>query len=282
MKPTAGLVPCCILAVASYAQQTIALPIIVGGATQSSTSVQVSEFRAEVNHDPVSIVSVTSLSDQHLQYILINDQRLASQWPGGTGQQVHVAKELLKQVISPGSDIGTLVNYGDAVFLDVQNEKDPEKLSRQLSPSATGPTRLYDAVMAGTSWLAKQPASRDERKVAFLVCDGKDSGSHVGLSDAIKALQKASFPIFVFAPSDVETRKEGQHLRELAEQSGGRAYFLPPNTRHLTFDSLKRDLADSFLLSLSPPAGRGLLPLSITEITHPKLSIHASSQIFVP
>jgi len=283
MKSLACLASCCFLAIASYAQETTALPIIVAGATQSSIPVRVSDFKVEVNNEPVSVASLTSLSGKPLQYVLINDQRLHNQWPGGRDQQAHVAKELLKQVVSSGSDIGTLVNYSDAVFLDVQDERDPKKLSSQIRATGIGPARLYEAVVAGTKWLAKQPTTRDGRKVTFLVCDGSDTGSHVGLADAIKALQEASFPIFVVAPSDSEKKKQGQDMRELAEQSGGRAYFLGPSTRYLTFDDLKRDLADSFLLALNPPFhNKGFLPLRITGVAHPQLSISSSTRVFVP
>ena len=117
----------------------------------------------------------------------------------------------------------------------------------------------------------------------FLVCDASDTGSHVGLADAIKAMQEASLPIFVIAPSDVEKKKQGQSMRVLAEESGGRAYFLGPGTRHPTFDDLKRDLADSFLLILNPPSDiKGFLPLRITGVAHLQLSISSSTHVFVP
>ncbi|HET6176843.1 MAG TPA: hypothetical protein VFE61_07925 [Candidatus Sulfotelmatobacter sp.] len=48
-----------------------------------------------------------------------------------------------------------------------------------------------------------------------------------------------------------------EYLRQLAEESGGQVYFLPPNTKHVTFEGLKRDLADSFLLTLKLPHRKG-------------------------
>jgi len=209
MKSLAYLASCCFLAVASDAQETTALPIIVAGATQSSIPVGALNLKVEVNDKPVVVASLTSLSGKPLQYVLINDQRLHNQWPGGRDQQANVAKELLKYVVSSGSDIGTLVNYSDEVFLDVQDERDPKKLSSQIRATGIGPARLYEAVVVATKWLAKQPTARDGRKVIFLVCDGSDTGSHVGLADAIKALQEASFPIFVVAPSNSEKKETG-------------------------------------------------------------------------
>ena len=283
MKLLAALAPCIFLmVVASAAQETTAVPVIVASTSQSSIPVQLSDFKVEINHEPVSVASVVPLSGKHFRYVLIHDARVHNNWPGGTDQQIHVAKEFLKQVISPGVDTGTLVSYGEEVLLGPENERDPRKLASEVSVHRINPARLYDAIIASTSRLAKQQSGSDERKVVFLICDGKETGSHVGVADALIALHKASFPIFVFAPSDVEKRKEGRGLRDLAEQSGGRAYFLPPDTRHLTFDDLKRDLADSFLLTLNLPSQKGLLPLSVSEVGHPQLSIIGPSQVFVP
>jgi len=271
-----------LVAAASYSQETTALPIIVAGGSQFSMPVQRPDCKVEVNHEPVSVVSVVPLSGKHLRYVLIDDARIHDNWPGSTDQQIYVAKEFLKRVISPGVDTGTLVSYGELVVLGSQNERDPRKLASEIAADRSSPARLYDAIFAGTGWLAKQQPRSDERKVAFLVCDGRDTGSQVGLSDVVKAMQKASIPLFVLVPSDLEKRKEGQFMRELADQSGGRTYFLPSDRKHLTFDDLKRDLADSFLLGLNVPSEKGLLPLNITEIGHPQLSIVAPSQVFVP
>lgn len=280
MKLLAVVAPYIVLmAVASSAQETTSVPIIVAGASQSSTQVQLSDLKVEVNGAPVPGVSVTPLSGKHLRYVLVHDARVYDNWPGGTDQQIHVSKELLKQVISPSVDSGTLISYGELVLLGPKNEKDPRKLASEVVTDRASPARLYDAITAGAGLLAKESPGSEERKVLFLVCDGKETGSQVGLADALSVVHKASFPIFVFAPSDVEKRKEGRGLRELAEQSGGRAYFLPPNTKHLTFDDLKRDLADSFLLTLNVPSHKSLQPLSVTEIGHPQLPIVAPSQI---
>jgi len=283
VKLLAALAPCIFLmVVASPAQETIAVPVIVASTPQSSIPVQLSDFKVEVNHEPVSVVSVVSLSGKHLRYVLIHDERLHNNWPGGAAQQIHVAKELLKQVISPDVDTGTLVSYGEEVFLGSENERDPRKLASEVRADTIDPARLYEAIIAGTHRLAKQQSGSDERKVIFLVCDGKETESHVGMAEALNALHKASVAIFVLAPSDVEKRKEGKGLHQLAEQSGGRVYFLSPDTKHLTFNDLKRDLADSFLLTLNLPSQKGLLPLSVTEVGHPQLSIVAPSHVFVP
>jgi hypothetical protein len=277
MKSLAWLALFCLIAVSSYAQQTAAVPIIV--ASSSLSPPPVSDFTVEVNHQPVTVASVTPLSGKHLQYDLIYDARLHTNW----GDELHAAKQLLKQVITPDSDRGTLVGYGELVLLGrgPQNVRDPRKLSSEVVSDRISPARLYDAVAAGASWLEQQQSGSDERKVVFLVCGGKDTGSEVDLASALRVLQKASIPLFALVPSHLEKRKEGQYMRELSEQSGGRVYFLPPNAK-FTLDDLKRDLADSFLLTLNLPSQKGLLPLKITNVAHPESPILSPSYVFEP
>jgi hypothetical protein len=265
----------------AHGQQTASVPIIVAAAEPSSHSVQAADLKVEVNHQSATVVSLTSFASKHLQYVLINDRRVRTKWPGGTEQQVNVASKFLKQVVAVGADIGTLINSGDGVILDAQNEKDPAKLASKLDRTGLYST-LYDAIVASTQLLMKEPTSADYRKVIFLFCDGTDNKSHISLEEAIRALQKASIPIFIFAPSEVEKRKNGEQLRELADQAGGRTYFLPPDTRHLVFDDLKRDLAQSFLLTVSIPPSKGMSPLIVTDLGNSKTSVRAASQVFVP
>jgi hypothetical protein len=60
-------------------------------------------------------------------------------WPGGADQQIHVAKELLKQVISPGVDTGTLVSYGEEVLFGSENERDHENSLQKEAPTGLTP-----------------------------------------------------------------------------------------------------------------------------------------------
>ncbi len=265
-----------------HGQQTISVPIIVASGDHASISVKEADLKAEVNHQPVAIASVTPLAGKHLQYVLLNDQSGSTRWPDGIKQQTEVADQLLKQVVAAGSDIGSLVNFGDDVFIDVQNEKDPLKLAGKLERTGRGGTKLYDAVVSAGKWLAKQPVNPDHRKVMFLFCDGEDNTSKSRLSEAIDTLQRATIPIFIIAPSSVETKKQGEKLRQLSRETGGRVYFLPRDTKQVEFTLLKQDLSQSFLLKMSIPSGEGTLPLVITDPANPQDQISAPSQIVAP
>jgi Mg-chelatase subunit ChlD len=282
MRRLSLLILCCLTAVL-HAQRTISVPIIVAGGNQASIAVEEADLRAEVNHQTVTIASVTPLADRHLQYVLLNDQSGSTRWPDGIKQQTEVADQFLKQVVEAGSDIGSLVNFDDDVYIDVQNEKDPLKLAGKLERKGVGGgTKLYDAVVSAAKWLAKQPVSPDHRKVIFLFCDGEDNASKSRLSEAIDTLQRATIPIFIIAPSSVETKKPGEKLRQLSSETGGRVYFLPRDTKHVEFALLKQDLTRSFLLKINIPSAQGALPLVITDRTNPQDQISAPSQIVAP
>jgi hypothetical protein len=281
MRCLSPLILCCLTAVL-HAQQTISVPIIVTGKDNTSISIKDADLRAEVNHQPVVIGSLTPLAGKQLQYVLLNDQSGSTKWPGGIKQQTEVADQFLTQVVTAGDDIGSLVNFGDYVYIDVQNEKDPLKLAGKLERKGVGGAKLYDAVVSAGKWLAKQSVNPEHRKVMFLFCDGEDNTSKSRLSEAIDTLQRATIPIFIISPSSVETKKQGEELRQLSRETGGRVYFLPRDTKQMKFASLKQDLSQSFLLKMSIPSGRGTLPLAVTDPANPQGQISAPSQIVVP
>jgi hypothetical protein len=125
MKRLSLLILCC-LARASWGQQTVSVPIFVDGG-QAQVSIKSSDLKVEVNGQPVAILSIAPLASEHLQYALLNDQSRHTRWPNGNKQQTELANRFLKQVVAAGIDMGTLVNFGEYVFLDVQNGKEPPK-----------------------------------------------------------------------------------------------------------------------------------------------------------
>lgn len=281
MKRVLPIALCCLTTIVC-AQQTISVPIIVASGDQTSISIKNTDLKAEIDHQAVTIASITPLAPGHLKYVLLSDQSGATRWPRGIRQQTDIADRLLRQVITAGDDLGSLVNFGDDIYIDVQNEKDPKKLMAKLERDGRGATKLYDAVVASAKWLGKQPVDPEHRKVMFLFCDGEDNGSKNRLTDAVDALQAATIPVFVIAPATVERKNRGNELRQLADSSGGRAYFLVPDLKAVDFASLKRDLSQSFLLKVTTPPITGLLPLIITDRSNLQLSIIAPSRIAVP
>src|SRR5258708_7751892 len=128
MKRLVLVIISCSLNAALFGQQTIFVPVIVEG-DQAALSLKDSDLKVEVNHQPVTVSSFTPLAGQHLLYALINGERKNTLWPKGSAQQIDVAGQFLKEVITAGVDIGSLINFSDEYFLDVQDQKDPQQLA---------------------------------------------------------------------------------------------------------------------------------------------------------
>jgi von Willebrand factor type A domain len=278
MKRIALLILCC-LARASWGQQTVSVPVIVGG--EAHVSIKASDLKVELNGQPVTILSITPLGSEHLQYVLLNDQNRHTRWPNGNKQQTELADRFLKQVVVAGTDMGTLINFGEYVFLDVQNDNNPQKLAAKVEPVGNvDRSQLYDALVMATRWLAKQPRNSATRRVLVLFSDGQDNASKSNLRQATEAVQLARIPILIVAPSSVENRKEGETLLQLASDCGGKVYFMPRDTKQTNLEFIKHDLDQEFLLTLDVSSFQfERLRLSVSETTNHQISVIAPAQI---
>jgi hypothetical protein len=279
MKRLVLVILSCFLNGVLYGQQTISVPIIVEG-DQAALLLRDSDLKVEVNHQPVTVSSFTPLAGQHLLYALINGERRNTLWPKGSAQQVDVAAQFLKEVITAGVDIGSLINFSDEYFLDVSDQKDPQQLAAKLMNDRSG-SAMYDAVVATADHLARKPDIAGYRKVMFLFCDGEDTLSALTFNQATERVQREGIPLFIFAPSAVKKKTQGKNLSKFALELGGRIYFLPENTKTVSFDAVKQDLARSFLLKIGIPPSQAMETLNVADSSQPKVSIIAPSRIGV-
>jgi len=176
----------------------------------------------------------------NLHYALLNDTSGKTLWPKGMEQQVNLAGRFLEQVVRPGTDVGSLVNFGEKSYLDVQNSTEPAVLKAKLIHEGHGGTRAFDAVVAAANWLDKYRIP-DSRKAIFLFSDGDDNGSEWSLQRVITSVQAVHVPVFAIAPAVVEHQKQGKDLRQLASATGGRVYFVSKADTY-DFAALKREL----------------------------------------
>jgi Mg-chelatase subunit ChlD len=174
------------------------------------------------------------------QYVLLNDKSGRTLWPGGIEEQANAAAQLLKEVVRPGTDLGSLVNFNEHFPLDVENSTNPDEIPAKLARHGRQGTRLYDALIATADWLAKQE-SPDKRKLIFVFSDGDDDASQLNLQETIASAQRAQIPIIVIAPSAVEHKRPGKALKRLATRTGGHVYFLHEN-KSFDFALINRDL----------------------------------------
>lgn len=274
MKRLFPLVLC--LAGISYGQQTARVPIIILGGEDAAIAANSPILKVEVDHEPAGMTSITPLVGQHLRYLLMNDGSAGNQWQGGIKQQTQVADQLLKQLVS-NADVGSLINFADDIYIDVASEQNAQLLSAKLERQGKGGTALADAVISATRWFSKQALGPDYRKVIFLICDGRDTTSTHRLNQAIEALQRAAIPVFVIAASTEASNSQGDNLRRLARETGGDAYFVSDDPKQ-AFESIRHDLDRGFLLQVSVPSSKKMIPLDVSDPAK-QFSIIAAPQV---
>ena len=133
--------------------------------------------------------------------------------------------------LSNREDEAFLVDFSSEAYIDQDFTSDIGKLQQGLSYiKSSGGTALYDAVIASADYLAKN--AKRPKQVLLVVTDGDDNASSATLEQTIRRVQELDGPViycigllFGEDTSRSESRHSRQVLSELAEQTGGQAYF---------------------------------------------------------
>jgi len=136
------------------------------------------------------------------------------------------------------SDQVFVVNFNDSYYLDTPGDfaANMEDLRAALAKiDSRGGTALYDAVMASLDHL--RLGNRD-KKVLLVITDGEDDASRYTFADLLKYAQQSNAVIYTIGllgdddnPSKLfktlshEDRHAKKILEQLAEATGGQAYF---------------------------------------------------------
>lgn len=133
--------------------------------------------------------------------------------------------------LSNPDDEAFLVDFSSEAYIDQDFTNNIGKLQQGLSYiKSSGGTALYDAVIASADYLAKN--GKRSKQVLLIVTDGDDNASSATLEQAIRRVQELDGPaiyciglLFGEDTSRSESRHSREVLNELAEQTGGQAYF---------------------------------------------------------
>lgn len=150
--------------------------------------------------------TLPSAPSERLQYALLNDTSGTTLWPHGIGQQVKLEDQFLNEVVKSGTDVGSLVNFADNFYLDVQNSTDPNNIKAKIVHDQRGGTRVFDTVAATAAYLDKYQLP-DSKRAIILFSDGDDNASMWPLTKAIAHVQAVHIPVFVIAPETVEHKR---------------------------------------------------------------------------
>ncbi len=134
-----------------------------------------------------------------------------------TMKDVHEAAAAFVDTLGP-EDQALVVTFDDKVLLIQDVTRDREKLAEAIeSTEAVGSTVLYDALHASYRKLRAIPG----RKAIVLLSDGMDEGSQLSRDRVIEEVKSSNVVLYAVGIGSAEKKL----LRELAEVTGGRAYF---------------------------------------------------------
>ena len=136
--------------------------------------------------------------------------------------------EFLYDVIRPKADAAFILAFDEQWELAQDFTGDRDKLRNAVKGiAAGGGTALWDAVYwACREKLMKEPARNAVRRAMILVSDGDDNASRVYRNEAIDMAQRAEVIIYTISTGLMGMHTKGDdNLKELAEATGGRAFF---------------------------------------------------------
>ncbi|MFC6644242.1 VWA domain-containing protein [Granulicella cerasi] len=149
--------------------------------------------------------------------------------------------------LSNPQDEAFLVDFSSEPYLDQDFTSNVAQLQKGLAyVKSSGGTALYDAVVASADHLAK--SAKNSKQVLLIVTDGDDNAStNATLEAAIRRVQNLDGPViycigllFGDDVSHSEAKHSRQVLTELANQTGGAAYF-PKSLKEV--DDIAKDVA---------------------------------------
>jgi Ca-activated chloride channel homolog len=133
--------------------------------------------------------------------------------------------------LSNPQDEAFLVDFSSEAYIDQDFTSSIVKLQQGLSYiKSSGGTALYDAVIASADYLSKN--AKRPKQVLLIVTDGDDNASSATLESTIRRVQDLDGPaiyciglLFGDDVSHSEAKHSREVLTELADQTGGQAYF---------------------------------------------------------
>lgn len=148
-------------------------------------------------------------------------------------------------------DKGMVIEFSDKVFL-LQDLTDRHDLLKEAidSTEAEGPTAMFDALLAALRKLGKV----DGRRAIVVLTDGADTSSQSTYDNVLERARLSEVVVYTIGLGstfmDVGLRS---HLKELAEVTGGRAFFAS-KAQELkdVYAEIIRELAHQYYLTYSP------------------------------
>jgi len=186
----------------------------------------------------------------------------------------NMAESVLQNVVRPGLDEATVASFSSRTRPLVSRVGFGDL-------KADGPTALYDSIydaMPQMSGLSARPV----RRILVLFSDGEDNWSEHSLQDAIAAAQEADTVIYPITAHSHRYEYVGDKiLRQLAESTGGHAFFLNNFDKpQLIYIAIQAELRAHYVVGFRPSVVQGFHSLKIST-RNAKLKVRSRNGYYV-
>ena len=149
-----------------------------------------------------------------------------------------------------------VVSFGDSARLEQGFTRSISNLIEALDGlMSRGQTALYDAIHLSMEKIAD---GRMETKALLLVSDGEDNASRHGYDEITKRLKESAVTVYVIGLLErSSSSKSRQTLQEIADTTGGRAYF-PKSIDEIeeVCKQVARDLRNRYTIGYLPTSSK--------------------------
>lgn len=163
------------------------------------------------------------------------------------GEARRAAIDFLESMMTP-KDRSFAVSFSDHVELVMPRTSDVGAVAQALEAlNAVGSTALHDAVVTSLYYFRGVRG----RRALILLSDGEDTASTIPYRDALEYAKRSGVSIYAVGLDigrlDFEVRKK---LSELADQTGGRAFFIRQAAElQGIYDEIERELRSQYLVA---------------------------------
>jgi Ca-activated chloride channel family protein len=206
---------------------------------------------------------------------------------------VQAAATSFVQRLKP-TDIAEIVDFDGGVTTRqafTSNHADLERGIQQMNPG--GSTALHNAIYVSLKGLKKVQVAADEeprRQALIVFSDGEDTSSLMTFEDVLDLAKRSETAIYTIGLRDAQDSVRGFRqaefvLRQLAQETGGRAFF-PNNLSDLTgvYGEIADELGSQYALGYTSnnPRRDGAWRPVIVQASRPNLTARTKRGYFAP
>ncbi len=175
------------------------------------------------------------------------------------------ARVFVEQAIQP-KDRAAVIAFSGAPEVEARFTNDVERLASTLEAlHAEGGTALYDSLVFSLHYFHGVKGQR----ALLLLSDGKDESSTFELEGALEYARRAGVTIYAIGLKEAELGRGGRKvLRELAEETGGRAFFVTAAAElPAIYDEIQRELRSQYLIAYQSTSSKDASEFRRVEVS---------------